>query len=64
MFVPKKGTNVPIMSTKTLSDNLSAKLFGKSRRAVLALLYSHPDESFYLRQLIRSTGLGTGALLR
>jgi predicted nucleotidyltransferase len=64
MFVPKKGTIVPIMSTKNLSDNLTAQLFGKARRAVLSLLYSHPDESFYLRQLIRSTGLGTGALQR
>jgi predicted nucleotidyltransferase len=52
------------MSTKNSSDTLSAELFGKTRRAVLSLLYSHPDENFYLRQIIRSTGLGTGSLQR
>jgi predicted nucleotidyltransferase len=31
---------------------------------VLALLYSHPDESFYLRQIARITGAGMGALQR
>lgn len=64
IVVPEKGTIVPIMSTKNNCDILSATLFGKTRRAVLSLLYSHPDENFYLRQIIRSTGLGPGTLQR
>jgi predicted nucleotidyltransferase len=30
----------------------------------LALLYGHPDEAYYLRQLVRSAGLGLGAVQR
>jgi len=52
------------MSTVSANNKLSATLFGKTRRAVLALLYSHPDESFYLRQIARITGVGMGALQR
>jgi uncharacterized protein len=39
-------------------------LFGRTRSALLALLFGHTDESFYLRQLIRAVGTGTGALQR
>jgi len=39
-------------------------LFGRTRSALLALLYGHADESFYLRQLIREVGVGHGALQR
>jgi predicted nucleotidyltransferase len=52
------------MSTDDSIDILSATLFGKTRRAVLALLYSHSDESFYLRQIVRTAGVGLGAVQR
>ena len=52
------------MSTSNSIDSLSATLFGKTRRAVLALLYSHSDESFYLRQIARTDGVGLGAVQR
>jgi predicted nucleotidyltransferase len=52
------------MSTLSVNENLSAALFGKTRRAVLALLYSHSDEAFYLRQLVRAAGAGLGAVQR
>jgi len=45
-------------------SKLGTTLFGKTRRAVLTLLYSHPDESFYLRQIVRMTGVGMGSLQR
>ncbi len=49
----------------TISDNnVSAALFGKARRAVLSLLYSHSDEALYLRELARATGVGLGAVQR
>ena len=63
-IVTKKSTIVPEMSTTTDNDNFSAALFGKTRRAVLALLYSHHDEAFYLRQIIRAAGVGLGAVQR
>jgi predicted nucleotidyltransferase len=52
------------MSTDNPTNKLGATLFGKTRRAVLGLLYGHPDESFYLRQLARMTGVGMGSLQR
>jgi len=39
-------------------------LFGRTRTAILSLLYGHADESFYLRQLVRETGAGNGAVQR
>ncbi len=52
------------MSTVFAGSELSAALFGQTRRAILALLYGHPDQSYYLRQLVRSAGLGLGAAQR
>lgn len=52
------------MGTTIEHSKLSKTLFGKTRRAVLSLLYSHTDESFYLRQLVRITGIGVGAMQR
>lgn len=60
----QKGTIAPIMSADMENNSLSATLFGKTRRAVLALLYSHTDESFYLRQIARAAGAGMGAVQR
>lgn len=39
-------------------------LFGRTRRDVLALLLGRPDERFYLREVLRLTGGGTGAVQR
>ncbi len=46
--------------------DLSSLLFGKTktRRAILSLLYGHPDESYYLRQIVRTTGFGLGPIQR
>jgi predicted nucleotidyltransferase len=60
--VPFPGTNVPIMGTT--QNDLGATLFGKTRRAVLALAYGNPDESFHLRRIARFAGTGMGVLQR
>lgn len=60
----KLGTIAPNMSASAGTDELDGVLFGKTRRALLALLFSHPDESYYLRQLARLTRVGMGALQR
>ena len=39
-------------------------LFGQTRRSVLALLYGHSDEAFYLRQIARRIGTSVGAVQR
>ncbi len=44
---------------------LADVLFGKARGAILALLYGHPDQSFYYRQITRQLdGVSDGALQR
>ncbi|MGO9269129.1 MAG: nucleotidyltransferase domain-containing protein [Terriglobia bacterium] len=43
---------------------LSSTLFGRTRRAVLGLLFTHADQAFYLRELARRVGAGLGAVDR
>jgi predicted nucleotidyltransferase len=43
---------------------LSKILFGQTRRSVLALLFGHVDEQFYLREIARRGGTGIGATQR
>jgi predicted nucleotidyltransferase len=52
------------MITSSANNNLSNILFGKARQAILSLLYSHVDEAFYLRQIVRTTGIGLGPAQR
>lgn len=52
------------MVTKNESAVLAVTLFGKTRRLILALLYSHTDEQFYLRRIVRETGAGLGPAQR
>ena len=40
----------------------AAVLFGKTRQAVLALLFERPERAYYLRELARATGISPGAL--
>ena len=49
------------MGTATI---LSETHFGRTRGAVLAVLYGHIGESFYLRQLSRRTGISLGPVQR
>ncbi len=49
---------------KAESKDISSLLFGKTRRAILSLLYGHPEESYYLRQIVRMVGFGLGAVQR
>jgi predicted nucleotidyltransferase len=47
------------------AGDLADVLFGKARGAILALLYGHPDESFYYRQITRQlNGVSVGTVQR
>lgn len=50
------------MSTTTSS--LGDVLFGQTRAGILALLYGHPDESFYIREIARRLRASVGAVQR
>ena len=43
-------------------DRIAETLFGKARRRILGLLYGQPEQTFYLRQIARLTGLSPGAV--
>ena len=43
---------------------MAGALFGKARLAVISILYSSPNESYYLRRLAREAGVGLGAVQR
>ncbi len=43
---------------------MTAALFGKTKTKVMALLFCHSDQSYYLRQIIRAVGAGPGAVNR
>jgi predicted nucleotidyltransferase len=49
---------------RTDAKSLGEVLFGQTRGDILALLYSRPDESFYVRQLARQLSTSVGALQR
>jgi uncharacterized protein len=51
------------MRTPAVTDP-AAVLFGRSTRAVLRLLFGHPDSAFYLREIARSAGTSPSSLQR
>src|SRR6266487_5654010 len=52
------------MGSTILVENIGVALFSKGRRELLALLFTHSDRSFYLRQIIRLLGIGQGVVQR
>lgn len=48
----------------TMSSRLGQVLFGRTRLQVLAWLFGHPGQAYYLSELKRHTGVGQGALQR
>ena len=45
-------------------ENIGAALFSRGRRELLALLFTHPERTFYLRQIVRVLGTGQGTVQR
>lgn len=46
------------------SQSLSDVLFTKTQQKVLGLLFTKPDESFYLNEVVRLAGVGKGTIKR
>ena len=53
---------VPKMGTKTTTASLGSALFGKTRLAILALLYGQTTRPFYLSEIVRLAGVGRSGL--
>jgi len=62
--VPKKSTNVPMKGTTETASSVGVLLLGKTRLSILSLLFLQPERRLYLRQILRLTGAGQGAVQR
>ena len=62
--VPRKSTNVPMKGTDIAPSSLGVLLLGKTRLAILSLLLPQPERRLYLREILRLTGAGQGAVQR
>lgn len=64
ILLPNMGKIIPEMGN-TLNENpLCSGLFGKTRQAVLALLYGRADSSFYTKQILDAVKIGRGTVQR
>jgi len=63
-IMPISGIIMPVMGIIAPDEKLSSILFNKTRRGVLALLYGHTEETFYVNQIVQSVGSGSGAVQR
>ena len=52
------------MGSSFTLESVGAALFSKGRRELLALLFTHPERTFYLRQIVRVLGIGQGVVQR
>lgn len=52
------------MGSNSKNRGIASALFGKTRRAVLALIYGNTEKAFYLREIARAAGSGLGAVQR
>ena len=52
------------MGTKPHTLSLSNALFSKVQQRVLALIFSHPERSFYTSEIVRNVHSGVGAVER
>ena len=61
--IPNLGSIFPNMGTTPHTLSLSDALFSKKQR-VLALIFSHPERSFYTSEIVRKVHSGVGAVER
>ena len=55
------STIVANMRTSTPVQGLLTTLFGKTRRSILAFVFSHTEEEFHLRKILRLAQISPGA---
>jgi predicted nucleotidyltransferase len=52
------------MSTMIENSLIASTLFGKTRRRILGLLFTNPDQKFYVREIIRKVDCGQSSVQR
>jgi predicted nucleotidyltransferase len=63
-IVPKYGTIVLNMSTNSSIERLGDVLLPGARGQILGLVFGAPDRAFYLREIVKQTGLAIGQVQR
>lgn len=65
MIVPILGYIIPKMGKLTIHDQgIAGALFSNVQQRLLSLIFGHPDQSFYMSQIVRQLDSGTGAVGR
>jgi len=71
LFIPKMGSLVPNLGTHAAQRprirrpaSVADALFSTVPQQVLGLLFGYPERSFYMGELIRRVGAGSGAVQR
>ena len=65
MIIPKLGIIVPNMGTiQKKGTGLGDALFSKTQQQVLGCLYTNPDRSFYVNEIVKHAGMGIGTVQR
>jgi predicted nucleotidyltransferase len=62
--LPNMGAIIPNMGIKADDLSLSNALFSKVQQRVLALIFGHPERSFYTSEIVRNVQSGVGAVER
>jgi len=63
-IIPILGMIVPNMGMTSAAVSIATVLFTRTQRGVLALLFGLPERSYYVNEIVRSAGLGVGAVQR
>lgn len=65
MNIPNLGRNIPNVGTEEVhKTGLADALFTRGQQRVLGILFSEPDRSFPVTEIIALAGVGTGAVHR
>ena len=65
LIIPILGIIVPNMGTiQKKSKGLGDALFSKTQQQVLGCLYTNPDRSFYVNEIVQRAGMGIGTVQR
>ena len=64
LHIPKLGNILPNMGMIDDPISVSDALFSKVQQRVLALIFGHPERSFYTSEIVRTVRSGTGAVER
>lgn len=64
LLLPNQGIIIPHMGIISQGKLLLDSLFTRTQRQLLGLFFGHPERSYYLNEIVRLAGVGTGSVQR